>query len=214
MAYNVTPDMSTFSNIINHTNIGDVSYLIGAALVILTTLAISNDRNHMKTLAFPIALSWHLVGIQQHILLLIIAAIIYVTNIFSLQVIGNTINSIQQSIGDTWKGIQGWEPVTNWGIRRKARKEKQRSNIISKEKFKYPSQAEINKLLKQQTKKTPIITIKTDKEKETTPPKKYNSNFNTFMTDWMNKWQGEGSPTNRYYQRGIREYFKKKGKQT
>lgn len=97
MSFTITPDMEIFGQILNHTNIGGVSYLIGAAAVVLTILAISNDRQHMKTLAFPVALAWHAAAINQHLLLLIGTGIIFVTSVFSLQVFGNVIHSIREA---------------------------------------------------------------------------------------------------------------------
>lgn len=83
------------------------TWMIPIVIVILSTLAITRDPKVMKRVLFPMAIGWHIALAQfqmgQNVLFLIITGIIFVSDIFTLEIISTVLtwtNTTVKGIGE------------------------------------------------------------------------------------------------------------------
>lgn len=77
-----------------------LDYVISLILVLLSCLLITRDYQKWKTLAFPLTVGWHVVGINQSLLIYTVLGIMFVIENLSLQLLGNVIKSVSVKVND------------------------------------------------------------------------------------------------------------------
>jgi hypothetical protein len=76
------------------TTIFNISWIISLIFVFFTLLIITRDVNKWKSLAFPVTILWHIVGITPSFLFYILTGMIFVIDALSLQAIGNVLGAV------------------------------------------------------------------------------------------------------------------------
>lgn len=101
----ITPNFSFLTDYIFNTNFFGLTGLVGLIVVIFTMLMITFDLQKWRTLLLPIATMWHIVGIKQNILILIIGVIIFVQENLSPELVGNILDMTEKVTSNIYRGI-------------------------------------------------------------------------------------------------------------
>lgn len=86
------------------TSIFGLTWLIAIPVILLTLVLITRQTEKWKTLAFPVAMIWHIAGLEVHQLLFIILGIMFVIDSISLEVLGQSLEVIKR-VGTGLMGI-------------------------------------------------------------------------------------------------------------
>ena len=81
-------------NIFVDTFIFNIGWLISVLLTFFTLMALSRNPKDWKTLAFPVMVAWHIIGIPPFFLLYIAMAMMYAIEALSLQTIGTLLTTV------------------------------------------------------------------------------------------------------------------------
>ena len=100
---------TAFEEIIANTNILGIEWIITAMIVFLTLLLITRDPNKWKTLALPVTATWYLCGLETSGVFLIIAAIIFSIESFSIDMIGELLTAKEDPIKASIRKAAGGE---------------------------------------------------------------------------------------------------------
>lgn len=85
----------------------EITWIIGALLVLVTLIIITRDINEWKRLAFPICIAWHIIGISPGLLALFLTGVIFVINALSQIQLGELTGVNYGDIKDTFEK-RGW----------------------------------------------------------------------------------------------------------
>ena len=76
-----------FENVIQNTNVFELTWLFSIILTLLTLLMITRDTQKWRQLLFPVLIGWDVAGVNPHPLTYVFVAIIYGIDIMSLQLV-------------------------------------------------------------------------------------------------------------------------------
>lgn len=80
------------------TEIGGFTYIVPLMVILLSLFLVTRDMNKWKTLFFPMSIAWYIVGLDVHLLILIVAGLIFAISSISLELISDIIESSAEVI--------------------------------------------------------------------------------------------------------------------
>lgn len=91
-------NLTGLSNYFNETVIGveGTGWLIGIGVVFITVVLLTREVERMGTLMLPVAMGWHLVGLKQSPIFLMITTIVFIINSSSIEILGNVLKSVSE----------------------------------------------------------------------------------------------------------------------
>lgn len=95
------------NNTFTNTSIVNINWIVSIIFVIFTLLIITRDVNKWKTLALPVTILWHIIGIKPSFILYAITGIIFIVNILSIELIGNILEVINKKNNNLLNKIRG-----------------------------------------------------------------------------------------------------------
>lgn len=82
-------------NAIINTHILGIDWIISIPIIIITLLIITREYNKWKTLALPVMIGWHIIGIPQSVILYLVSSMLLAVDTMSLTQLGELINNIK-----------------------------------------------------------------------------------------------------------------------
>ena len=90
----ISDGFGLLNSVLTDTLVFNISWIISIVFVFFTLLIITRDINKWKTLAFPVTILWHIVGITPSFLFYIVTGIMFIVDALSLETIGNVLGAI------------------------------------------------------------------------------------------------------------------------
>jgi hypothetical protein len=89
------------NNALSNLLVFNTPWIMAMVVTFLSLLIITRDPAVWRKLAFPMMLGWHVVGLTPNYLLYLIAGIIFIIDLFSLQGLSNILTVSGKSINKT-----------------------------------------------------------------------------------------------------------------
>lgn len=111
MTANITTGLELLKNSVENITIFGISDIAPTALIPIICVMITRDIQKWKILAFPVTILLHIIGIEQNLLVMIIAGMMFVIENVSLQLIGELLDVVRgkKRIKEELKMLKGAE---------------------------------------------------------------------------------------------------------
>jgi hypothetical protein len=106
----ISDGFGLLNSVLTDTIIFNISWILSIIFVFLTLIIITRDVNKWKTLAFPVTILWHIVGITPSFILYIITGLLFIIDALSMQGIGNMLQVVISKIKPKIKPLQTMRP--------------------------------------------------------------------------------------------------------
>lgn len=119
-----TVDFSLFTSLFSHSTFFGLSWFVALLITMISLPMITKDPEKWKVLFLPVSLCWLIAGVNVHVIMLIIATLIFVQESIGLQTIGNVAKSAGEMGSLAYQGLRTARHVATgrWQEQRTARK--------------------------------------------------------------------------------------------